>query len=73
MKALVYEGPGRSAWRDVPDPAAADPADAIVRVEATTTCGTYLHILKGDVPDVSPCTVGGAGHDALSVRTGEGM
>jgi alcohol dehydrogenase len=70
MKAFVYEGPGRSTWRDVPDPATVDPADAIVRVEATTICGTDLHILKGDVPDVGPGTV--LGHEAVGevVETG---
>ena len=39
-------------WKDVPDPVIQDPGDAIVRVDAVTICGTDLHILKGDVPDV---------------------
>lgn len=70
MKALVFDGPGRSAWRDTPDPAVQDAADAIVRVEATTICGTDLHILAGDVPDVRPGTV--LGHEAVGevVETG---
>ncbi|NUP43769.1 MAG: zinc-dependent alcohol dehydrogenase family protein [Streptomyces sp.] len=70
MKALVYHGPGRSAWEDVPDPTLQDTTDAIVRVEATTICGTDLHILKGDVPDVPPGTV--LGHEAVGevVETG---
>ena len=29
------------------------PPDAIVRVDAVTICGTDLHILKGDVPEVT--------------------
>jgi alcohol dehydrogenase len=70
MKALVFNGPGRSAWKDVPDPHIQDPGDAIVRVEAVTICGTDLHILKGDVPDVRPGTV--LGHEAVGevVETG---
>lgn len=70
MKALVFNGPGRSAWQDVPDPAIQDAGDAIVRVEAVTICGTDLHILKGDVPDVRPGTV--LGHEAVGevVETG---
>jgi alcohol dehydrogenase len=70
MKALVFHGPGRSAWQDVPDPAITDADDAIVRVEAVTICGTDLHILKGDVPDVRPGTV--LGHEAVGevVETG---
>ncbi|RVU22214.1 alcohol dehydrogenase [Streptomyces antnestii] len=63
MKALVFHGPGTSAWEDVPDPAVQDAADAVVRVEAVTICGTDLHILKGDVPEVRPGTV--LGHEAV--------
>ncbi|MEV6010758.1 zinc-dependent alcohol dehydrogenase family protein [Streptomyces sp. NPDC051976] len=70
MKALVFNGPGRSKWQDVPDPGIQDAGDAIVRVEAVTICGTDLHILKGDVPDVRPGTV--LGHEAVGevVETG---
>ena len=53
MKALVYHGPGHIAWEDASDPLVIDPTDAIVRVEATTICGTDLHIVKGDVPAVT--------------------
>ncbi|MGI5193236.1 zinc-binding dehydrogenase [Streptomyces sp. CA-288835] len=63
MKALVFHGPGQSAWEDVPDPAAEDATDAIVRVDAVTICGTDLHILKGEVPEVRPGTV--LGHEAV--------
>ncbi|SEN86178.1 alcohol dehydrogenase catalytic domain-containing protein [Actinacidiphila rubida] len=73
MKALVFNGPGRSSWQDARDPAVQDPADAIVRVEATTICGTDLHILAGDVPDVPPGTV--LGHEAVGrvVETGSAV
>jgi alcohol dehydrogenase len=50
MHALAYHGPGRKAWEEVAKPAIIDDTDAIVRVDATTICGTDLHILKGDVP-----------------------
>jgi alcohol dehydrogenase len=63
MKALVYDGPGQRAWREVPKPALVDPTDAIVRVDAVTICGTDLHILKGDVPTVEPGRV--LGHEAV--------
>ena len=52
MKALVYHGPGHKAWEEVAEPTLVDDTDAIVRVDATTICGTDLHILKGDVPAV---------------------
>ncbi|MEV5845274.1 zinc-dependent alcohol dehydrogenase family protein [Streptomyces sp. NPDC051985] len=63
MKALVFHGPGQSAWEEVPDPAVKEPTDVIVRVQAVTICGTDLHILKGDVPEVQPGTV--LGHEAV--------
>lgn len=59
MKALVYHGPGQKAWEDVPNPVLLEPTDAIVKMEVTTICGTDLHILKGDVPAVTP--VGSSG------------
>jgi alcohol dehydrogenase len=63
MKALVYHGPGEKAWETVPDPAITDTTDAIVRVEATTICGTDLHILKGDVAEVASGRI--LGHEAI--------
>ncbi|MBP2335704.1 alcohol dehydrogenase [Saccharothrix coeruleofusca] len=65
MKAMVFHGPGRRAWEDVPDPELVDPTDAVVRITAATICGTDLHILKGDVPEVEPGRV--LGHEAVSV------
>ncbi|MDX8141544.1 zinc-dependent alcohol dehydrogenase family protein [Lentzea sp. NBC_00516] len=65
MKALVYHGPGRRAWEEVPKPEVNEPTDAIVRVTAVTICGTDLHILKGDVPEVEPGRI--LGHEAVGV------
>ena len=63
MKALVYHGPGELAWEAVPDPVLRAPTDAIVRVDATTICGTDLHILQGDVPAVTDGRI--LGHEAV--------
>jgi alcohol dehydrogenase len=63
MKALVYRGPGEKSWEEVPDPAIVADTDAIVRVDAVTICGTDLHILKGDVPEVTSGRV--LGHEAV--------
>jgi len=70
MKALTYHGPGRRTWGEVPDPAVRDPEDAIVRVDAVTVCGTDLHILKGDVPEVTEGRV--LGHEAVGTVVGTG-
>ncbi|WP_128844336.1 zinc-dependent alcohol dehydrogenase family protein [Streptomyces microflavus] len=80
MKALVFQEPGRTTWRDVPDPGIEDASDVIVRVDAVTICGTDLHIVKGDVPEVTPGRVLGheavgtvveAGGDVRTVRPGD--
>jgi alcohol dehydrogenase len=65
VKALVYHGPGERSWDSVDDPTIVDPSDVIVRIDTSTICGTDLHILKGDVPEVTPGTV--LGHEAVGV------
>ena len=63
MQALVFHGPDQKAWEEVPDPVLVDDTDAVVRVDATTICGTDLHILKGDVPTVVDGRI--LGHEAV--------
>jgi alcohol dehydrogenase len=63
MKALVYQGPGAKVWKDVDRPQIVADSDAIVRVDATTICGTDLHILKGDVPAMVAGRI--IGHEAV--------
>jgi alcohol dehydrogenase len=63
MRALVYRGPGAKAWDEVPKPTLIDDTDAIVRVDVTTICGSDLHILKGDVPEVTDGRI--LGHEAV--------
>src|SRR5947207_2024089 len=63
MRALVYHGPGKKAWEEVPDPVVQADTDAIVRVDAVTICGTDLHIMKGDVPAVTDGRI--LGHEAV--------
>jgi alcohol dehydrogenase len=63
MRAVVYHGPNQKAWEEVPMPEIIDDTDAIVRVDATTICGTDLHILKGDVPAVTDGRI--LGHEAV--------
>lgn len=67
MKALVYHGPGRKSWDEVPDPTIQQPTDIIVRMDSTTICGTDLHILKGDVPAVTPGRI--LGHEGVGTVT----
>lgn len=73
MKALVYEGPGKRSWTEVPDPTIGDPRDVIIQVDTMTICGTDLHILAGDVPAVTPGRI--LGHEAVGtvVEAGPGV
>jgi alcohol dehydrogenase len=70
MKALVFGGPGKRSWTEVPDPEIQHPQDAIIRVDAVTICGTDLHILGGDVPEVTAGRV--LGHEAVGTVTAVG-
>jgi alcohol dehydrogenase len=70
MKALVYNGPADKDWTDKPDPAIVAATDAIVRIDSSTICGTDLHILKGDVPEVASGTV--LGHEAVGTVVAKG-
>jgi alcohol dehydrogenase len=63
MKGLVYNGPRLRSWEAKPDPEIHDPTDVIVRIDSATICGTDLHILKGDVPEVRPGTI--LGHEGV--------
>ena len=73
MYALVYHGPGQKAWEEVPDPEIIDENDAIIRVDAATICGTDLHILAGDVPEVRAGRI--LGHEAVGTvdEVGDGV
>jgi len=65
MKALVYHGPGKKAWEEKPNPTIKAATDAIVKIVKTTICGTDLHIMKGDVPEVTDGRI--IGHEGVGV------
>jgi len=67
VKALVYLGPGEKAWKEVALPKIQHPTDVIVRIDTTTICGSDLHILKGDVPAVTPGRI--LGHEGVGTIT----
>jgi alcohol dehydrogenase len=63
MRALVYHGPGSRVWEEAPDAAVIDDTDAVVWVDATTICGTDLHIVNGDLPAITDGRI--LGHEAV--------
>ncbi len=52
MKAVCWQGVDRVTSETVPDPSILSPRDAIVRVSASSVCGTDLHVLDGYVPSM---------------------
>lgn len=65
MNAVVFHGAGQKAWERIADPKIEHGSDAIVRITSSTICGTDLHILKGDVPEVKDGTI--LGHEAIGI------
>ncbi|WP_042388467.1 glutathione-independent formaldehyde dehydrogenase [Streptacidiphilus melanogenes] len=62
MKALVYQGERDVAVREVPDARIEEPTDVLIKVTATSICGSDLHMYEGRT-DVEPGTV--FGHENL--------
>lgn len=71
MKALIFRGPNQIALeeRAIPQPGF---GEAVIRVSATTICGTDVHILKGEYTVKPGLTIG---HEAVGTihALGEGV
>jgi threonine dehydrogenase-like Zn-dependent dehydrogenase len=52
MKAVCWTGVNDVRVEKVPDPALLNPRDAIVKVRATTICGSDLHLYDGYIPSM---------------------
>ncbi|UBU16330.1 zinc-dependent alcohol dehydrogenase [Nonomuraea gerenzanensis] len=53
MKALCWTGVNEVSVEDVPDPGILNRQDAVVRVTASSVCGSDLHLLDGYVPTMA--------------------
>jgi threonine dehydrogenase-like Zn-dependent dehydrogenase len=73
VKAVCWQGVDELTVERVPDPEILNGQDAIVKVLATTTCGSDLHLLGGYVSAMCPGDV--IGHEFLGeiVETGPGV
>ena len=65
MKALIYHGPGKKAWEQTAKPGIELATDAVVKILKTTICGTDLHIMKGDLPEVTDGRI--LGHEGVGI------
>ena len=65
MKAYNYVNPGVAELIDKEKPEIKESTDAIIRMVKTTICGTDLHIIKGDTPEVTANTT--LGHEGIGI------
>jgi threonine dehydrogenase-like Zn-dependent dehydrogenase len=59
VRALVWNGINDLAVETVPDATLVNPRDVVLRVIATTTCGSDLHFIDGYLPGMLPGDVFG--------------
>jgi threonine dehydrogenase-like Zn-dependent dehydrogenase len=52
MKAVCWHGATDVRVEDVPDPRILNPRDAIIKITASTICGSDLHIYDGYIPSM---------------------
>ena len=73
MRALCWEGVGKLKVRDVPEPTVRADGDIIVRVRASSVCGSDLHLINGFLPAVREGDI--LGHEFMGevVETGPGV
>ena len=71
MQAVVFRGPGRIRQEEVPRPRP-KAGEAVIRITATTICGTDVHIVKGEYPVREGLILG---HEPVGVihELGEGL
>lgn len=65
MKAYNYVNPGVAELIDKEKPEIKESTDAIIRMVKTTICGTDLHIIIGDTPEVTANTT--LGHEGIGI------
>jgi threonine dehydrogenase-like Zn-dependent dehydrogenase len=73
VRANVYMGPKKLEVQHVPDPKILNARDAIVRVTATTICGSDLHLYNGFMPGMQKGDI--LGHEFMGeiVEVGKGV
>src|SRR6187431_2740995 len=73
MRATCWMGKGKVSVEHVPDPQIMNARDAIVKVTATTICGSDLHLYNGFMPTMQRGDI--LGHEFMGevVELGPGV
>src|SRR5215216_2023772 len=73
MKAVCWNGITDVRVEEVPDPKLINPRDAIIKVTATTICGSDLHLYDGFIPSMKKGDI--LGHEFMGevVEVGSGV
>jgi len=65
MIACVYRGKEHLKVEEVPVPRVTDPTDVVVKVTASTVCGSDLHLYHGKVPQTKQGDI--LGHESVGI------
>lgn len=65
MHALVWKGKEKVEYCTVPKPLVSAPQDALIRVTATTICGSDLHLYTAEAPNMREGDI--LGHETLGI------
>jgi len=65
MHALVWNSKYDIQYRETPAPLLTDPKDVLVRVRATTICGSDIHLVDGSMPTMQSGDI--MGHEFLGI------
>jgi len=65
MMALAWHGKQDVRYEKVPKPCLVDPQDVIIKITATTICGSDLHVYDGQIPNVHKGQV--QGHESMGI------
>lgn len=65
MRAVTWQGNEKMEVRNVPDPTIQEPTDMIVRITATTICGSDLHLYHNGKPVMEEDYV--VGHEPMGI------
>lgn len=65
MKAVVFRGVANIKLEEIPEPRIKQSTDAIIKITASSICGTDLHMVRGTMAGMKNGTV--LGHEAVGI------